>query len=134
MSDTVLSRLREFEQLKGCTQQELEELAQHSSAIDVPAHWAFIIEGMPGDSCYVVLDGEVSVRQSGEEVAHLGSGSLVGEISLIEQRPRTATCVALTPLRLLEIEASEFNGWLLERPSLRDHLLASTTAVRQTPG
>ena len=129
MSDEVLTRLHQFENLGDCPEADLVELAEHAEAVDVPANWAFILEGMPADSCYLVLEGTVSLRKAGEEFARVGAGSLVGEIAIIEERSRTATCVALTPLRLLEIQASEFNGWLHDRPELRARLLASAREV-----
>ena len=122
---TLAQRLRAQEQLAGCADDELAELAEHSSEVNVPAGWAFILEGMPGDTCYLVLEGEVSVRRMGDELRRVGQGSLVGELAIVDDRPRSATCVALTPLRLLQIDAYEFNGWLQDRPQIRDGFLAA---------
>jgi CRP-like cAMP-binding protein len=131
MIDPV-SALRDLPDLADCDDAELAELAAHSSPASVPAGWAFIVEGTPGDSCFIVLDGEVRVTRLGEEIGRVGPGGLVGELALIEDRPRMATCVAETPVQLLELGGSEFNGWLQRRPRIRDRLLA-TTAGRSVP-
>lgn len=124
MSELV-AQLRALESLAACNDDELGELAQHATAVNVPANWAFIIEGMPGDTCYLVLDGEVSVRRTGDEIRRVGPGVLVGELAIIDDKPRSASCVALTPLRLLQIDAYEFNGWLQQHREIRDGLLAA---------
>ncbi len=120
----VVAKLRALEALRTCTDEQLAELAKHSEAVNVPASWAFILEGMPGDCCYVVLEGTVSVTRAGEEIRRVEAGALVGELALIDERPRSATCVAVTACKLLQIDASEFNGWLQQRPEIRDRLLA----------
>jgi CRP-like cAMP-binding protein len=131
MSDPI-AQLRTFPNLADCGDDELAELAEHCDPVTVPAGWAFIVEGMPGDSCFIVLDGEVRVTSMGAEIGRAGPGELVGEIALIEQRPRTATCTAQTAVHLLELDGSEFNGWLQQRPRIRDGLL-STVVERTRP-
>ena len=121
----LVAKLRALDGLGACTDEQLAELAKHSEAISVPAGWAFILEGMPGDCCYVVLEGTVSVTRAGEEIRRVEAGALVGELALIDERPRSATCVAVTALELLQLDASEFNGWLQQRPEIRDRLLAA---------
>jgi CRP/FNR family cyclic AMP-dependent transcriptional regulator len=132
--ESLVTRLREFGQFADCSEHELEELAHHCEEVHVPEGWAFILEGTPGDTCYLVLAGTVRVSRDGFELATVGPGDLVGEIAIIEQRSRTATCSAVTPLDLLQMEAAEFNGWLQQRPKLRDRLLSRAAGRRPTGG
>jgi CRP/FNR family transcriptional regulator, cyclic AMP receptor protein len=120
----LVAALRALDDLADCDHDELAELAAHCTTVNVPPGWAFIVEGMPGDACFIVVGGEVRVTQLGEEIARVGAGELVGEIALLEERPRTATCVAETQVQLLELDGSEFNGWLQQRPHVRDRLVA----------
>ena len=52
-------------------------------------------QGEPGDSLVLVLDGQLSVRVQGDagesEVARLGPGEVVGELSFLDAEPRSAT-------------------------------------------
>jgi CRP-like cAMP-binding protein len=69
--------------------------------------------GDPGDGCYVLRKGVVKaavVAKDGQErlLAVMGPGSLIGELSLIDGQPRSATISALKPSRLLHLPASVF--------------------------
>jgi len=75
-------------------------------------------EGDPGDGIYVLLQGTVSIRKqdaSGgqQELAKLGDGSVLGEMSLIAgDAPRSASAVATTDARLLKISGTRFSKLL----------------------
>jgi CRP-like cAMP-binding protein len=57
-----------------------------------------IREGVPVESLYIVLDGELAVVQPGSDrvIARLGAGEIVGEMSFIDARPPSATVLALS--------------------------------------
>lgn len=58
-----------------------------------------IQEGQPVDALYLILQGTFSVAVSAldnQEIAELSSGEVLGEISLVDNRPPTATVTALT--------------------------------------
>jgi len=81
-----------------------EEIARISAAgthVHVPQGWSPIWERTPADKAYVILDGTVSVRQHGREIAQLGAGDIVGEAAIVNHSLRTASIVALTPLELI---------------------------------
>jgi CRP-like cAMP-binding protein len=71
-------------------------------------------EGDPGDSMFLIKSGEVAVRTvhpvSGEtvELAKLKGGDFFGEVSLIKNKPRTASVVALTPSEVMELSRASF--------------------------
>lgn len=70
-------------------------------------------EGDAGDALYVVLDGSMEVLKRDaagvqQTLARLSKGSVVGEMSLISQVPRTASVLAVTDVRLLRIPADRF--------------------------
>ena len=67
----------------------------------VPEGWALMVEKTPADKAYLILEGEVSVRRSGEEIARVGAGELIGEMALVNHKLRNATVVAETPLEVL---------------------------------
>ncbi len=61
-----------------------------------------IKQGEPVDAVYIVLEGNLSVRtQEDSEIARLGSGEIVGEMSFIDARPPLATVAALEFSRVL---------------------------------
>jgi len=69
--------------------------------------------GDEGDGCYLIRAGAVKasvVSVDGQErlLAVLGEGTLIGELALLDDAPRSATVMALRPCRLLHLTKSAF--------------------------
>lgn len=79
---------------------------------------AIIREGDVGDAFYVVTRGGVRVEREGRLLARLGAGDFVGEIALLENRPRTATVYAEADTELMVIPKEDFFKLLAERPEV----------------
>ena len=86
----------------------LESLARALQPIDVPRGTAVVSEGEAGDCFYVVADGRVEARQAGRVVTVLGRGDGFGEIALLYDVPRTATCLSTEPSHLYALERRSF--------------------------
>lgn len=69
-------------------------------------------EGEPGDVMYVVREGAVRIFKRGPEgdktLAVLGAGEFFGEMSILNDKPRTATAEVVEPAKLLVIHARTF--------------------------
>lgn len=69
--------------------------------------------GDAGDGCYIVRAGVLKasvIAKDGQErlLAILGAGSLIGELALIDDEPRSATLIALRACRLLHLTKPAF--------------------------
>jgi small-conductance mechanosensitive channel/CRP-like cAMP-binding protein len=86
----------------------------------------------PGQSAYVVCDGQVRVTlEPGEtELAVLGAGSYFGEMSLLTGDVRTATVRSHGDCRVLEITPAEFRRVILDNPALLERI-GSAVAERR---
>jgi CRP/FNR family transcriptional regulator, cyclic AMP receptor protein len=66
-------------------------------------------EGDPGDQMFVIQSGAIRITKSvaGEdrEIAVLGSGEFLGELAILNSKPRSATATVVEPTRCLVIEA-----------------------------
>src|SRR5438093_2292568 len=64
-----------------------------------------LTEGTHPDAIYLVLEGELSVSVKGRDaaIAHVGKAEIVGEMSLLESQPASATLCAITRVRVLRI-------------------------------
>ena len=72
--------------------------------------------GEPGDTMYVIVEGEVAVLgPEDEQLALRGAGDFIGEMAVISSQPRTASLRALSPVRVLEIHKPAFESILRER-------------------
>jgi CRP-like cAMP-binding protein/Fe-S-cluster-containing hydrogenase component 2 len=91
-------------------------------------------EGEPADAFYLVRLGFVKVSQQhpgGEMVlAYLGRGQYFGEIGILEDRPRMATCSALDRVELVKIRREDFDLLCAQNPGIKAKLIAGS-AERQ---
>lgn len=91
-------------------------------------------EGDPGDHLYVIAEGKIKLGQTAADgretlIAVLGAGDLLGELSLFDPGPRTATAIALVETTVLALGHDDLKPWLSGRPDLAIELLAAL-AVR----
>jgi len=107
------------------TPEQIARISAHGTPVRVPNGWSPIWERTPADKAYVILDGRVSVRQHGEEIAQLGPGDVVGEVALVRHSLRTASIVALTPLELIHFTSDAVRQLSEEMPEFREALEAA---------
>jgi len=86
-----------------------------------------VAEGDPGDSMFVVVNGEVSVNTTNVKgkritLANLGEGEFFGEISLLTGRPRTATIITNIDSDLLELTRKDYENIVADHPNVADVL------------
>jgi CRP/FNR family transcriptional regulator, cyclic AMP receptor protein len=115
---TKEQELQDVELFRACRPAELRRLAAAVEVAAVPAGTTLCRQGESGHECYVVASGEVDVLIDDVCVATLGPGEVVGELSLLDHGPRTATVVARTPLDLFVIPQRRFKVLMERVPSL----------------
>ena len=85
------------------TPKEIARISGAGRGVKLPEGWSPIWEDTPADKCYIILDGTVSIRRDGAEIAQLGPGDIVGETAIMGGKLRTASVVALTPLETIHL-------------------------------
>jgi CRP-like cAMP-binding protein len=111
-----------------CSKGELEQIAHIADEIDLPEGKELTRQGERGREFFVLLEGGADVTQDGQSINQLGSGDFFGEIALVEDRPRTATVTATSPVRALVITDRAFRQLLDEQPEIREKVLAASAA------
>jgi MFS family permease len=86
----------------------LEKLAMRLQPLAVQVGTEVVREGERGDAFYLIGSGEVDVVHGGKLVATLGTGQYFGEIALLHDVPRVATCVARGDADLYKLERQVF--------------------------
>ncbi len=108
----------------GMSSGELARVDELTTQIEVPDGEILVDQGDPGTYCYVVVEGSASVYANGEYVTTNGRGSMIGEMALIDHRPRTATVVADGPMTLLRLDTRQFGTLLEEMPKASERVMA----------
>src|SRR3954451_18603221 len=107
------------------TSEQVDKVAAAGQVVNLPANWAFISEGTPGDTFYVILSGSVRVEAQGKHLADLEAGAVIGETGLLSGRLRNATVSTITPTVLLHIGKDDFEELMKDLPPLRAALEAA---------
>lgn len=83
----------------------------------VPAGEVLIEEGAVEDWLFIVTDGEAEVVRRDRRV-RVGAGEALGELSLLDAKPRSATVLAATDLRGFRLARTAFDLALETRPEV----------------
>ncbi|MFA6563636.1 MAG: mechanosensitive ion channel family protein [Verrucomicrobiia bacterium] len=119
--------LRAVELLKPLDHDQIVALAGRGRLVRFGHGETVISKGDAGDSLFLIVSGQASVkiiRESGGEVVAgtLKTGDTFGEMSLLTGAPRNATVVAESDLRLLEIGKDALGPVLQENPAVAEAL------------
>lgn len=108
------------------------ETAIERHARDYPAGAVLFREGDSGDAMYVIQSGSVEIRRLiGDQervLAVLPAGEFLGEMALLNRRPRSATAVVREPSRLLVIDGRTFEQMLRGRVEIAVRMIRTLAA------
>ncbi len=93
------------------------------SEVFVTPSQVVVAQGSPGDTMYVVVQGEVGVQVDGIEINALHEGEHFGEMALIDREPRSASIVAKGFGHLLAIDRDAFREFCVKEPGLGNQML-----------
>jgi CRP-like cAMP-binding protein len=143
MSDIDGVSLQAFGPLQKLSHNEVAVLAMEATLIVIPAGDTLFKQGDRGTSLYLLVAGHIEVHvevQGGGSPYHLatvGPGSLLGEVGLLIDVPRTASAVAQTEAELWQISRATFEKAIGEGRRWAGALLLSIArelAKRQRTG
>jgi len=108
-----LDRIAASAFLAGVPEAELGAVAALASEREYGAGETVMAEGDFGHSVLLIEDGTAEVSIDGTSVRQLGPGEMLGEVAVLASGRRTASVVALTPLRVISLFKRDV--WALER-------------------
>jgi CRP-like cAMP-binding protein len=106
-------------------ERSLQAVALLAREVGFKAGDTVMLEGETGDQFYVIVDGTVRIERGGRAVRSMTPGGFLGEIALLEQRPRTATATATTDVRALAIRSHEFERLMTTLPEVLRRIRAA---------
>ena len=110
------------------TQDEVSQFMRYVDVIEKEPGQTLAEVGEVGNSFYLVIAGTVKLFQIEDNrefsVGEIAPGSLVGEMSFFDQRPRTLRLKAgSNGARLLEINRQAYNRLRIEEPYISTNML-----------
>jgi CRP/FNR family cyclic AMP-dependent transcriptional regulator len=118
-------QLQRLNRLEALSDADLATVIAAGRHLHLPADWALFSEQTPADKAYLIVDGEVSVRRGGAEVAQLGPGDVIGEVAIVEHKLRTASVVSLTPLEVIHFTRESVEQLIEQVPAFGDAIRAT---------
>lgn len=116
----------------GLNPEQIELIASKGQIKAFPRNTLLMHEGDASDHMYFILSGRVKIFANdfaGKEVVLNieGPGEYFGELSLIDETPRSASVMSLEPVELSFISRTVFQDCLIEHPELAARFLGSLT-------
>lgn len=113
--DDRVNVLRKVDLFACFSDDELAALAENLEEVSCAPGEILLEEGHPGHDFYVLLEGELSVVKGKRILSDITPIGYVGEMSIIEAKPRSATVKAKCDCTLLRVSADFFQENLLEK-------------------
>jgi CRP/FNR family transcriptional regulator, cyclic AMP receptor protein len=115
--------LRRVPLFQSLNEAQLDVLATGSLRRNYPRGRTIVAEGEPSQSLYILLSGRAKVQRSdseGKEVilAVIGPGEFFGEMSLIDDSPRSASVITLESSDFMAINKDNFKAMLLQNTDI----------------
>lgn len=108
--------MRNIPLFSGLDDYALERLIAMSQELTLQPGEYLLREDEIGDSMYVVVEGTLQIRKKAGDsevvLAERKPGEVLGEMSVLDQAPRVASAIALTPVRVMQIDQETFMALL----------------------
>ena len=124
----VLDMLAAQPLFSGLSKNELRSVASLGTPVEFKSGRVITEEGTIGREAILIVSGSARCLVAGKKVAELGPGDLFGEISLLDQAPRSASVIADTDMEATVFLAPEFLKLVQTSPKIALKLLTALAA------
>jgi CRP-like cAMP-binding protein len=121
--ESRVEALRVVPMFADLSEDQLRLLAHHAEEVDVEANEVLVRQGDRGDKFILILEGGARVERDGQVLAHLSTNQFLGEMSLLDGKPRAATVTTESPGKVLVISTETFHSLMDSVPEFRDKLI-----------
>ena len=112
-----------------CSRKELDLIARAGRIVERSVGDVIVEEGASGVGFHLIVGGSAEVTRGGRKISELGAGDYFGEVSLIDEGPRSATVTATSPIKMVVLTPWEFRPLLNSHPSISYKLLVHMTSL-----
>jgi CRP/FNR family transcriptional regulator, cyclic AMP receptor protein len=119
----LASMLRGVPIFAGLDEKDLERIAESGREVFFESGKTILRKGESGLAFLLILDGGVEVRKEGKSIAKLGRGQFFGEMTVIDDQPRSADVVATQPTNCFGLTAWSFDSVVSGNPSIARQMM-----------
>ena len=106
-----------------CTPNEIAAISETVREESYEAGQIIVTQGTPGQAFYLVTSGRVEIVRDGHSLGAFSTGDFFGEMSLLDNAPRSATIRAIEPTTCIMLSSWDFKALLEKNPSIAVRLL-----------
>ena len=124
----IIEVLRAVPLFANLTGRQLKALAAECSTRTFEPEQLIVTEQEWGQHMVAITAGTAKVVRGSKQIATVGAGDVIGEMSLVDGEPRSASVIADGPVEGLVIYGTTFRKLLAEHPTMVTKLLVAQTA------
>lgn len=126
--DEILEIVNTIKLFGDFSAEEVRYLCSYMQCYAAPRDCELLTEGDVGDYLLLILTGEVNVikdipNKGVQTIARVGAGAVIGEMSMIDGQPRSATCVTSLPTDFAVLTRESLYHLLTNMPKLGNKVL-----------
>ncbi len=120
--------LKNVKLFSGLSQKNIKRIAKRFKERSFKAGEAVVEQGKPGVGLFVIVSGSVKIMKKtagGDEfeVAVNGPGDFIGEMSVLDDAPRSASVVAIEDTKCLALVSWDFKALMHDKPEIALEIL-----------
>ncbi|HFQ81321.1 MAG TPA: cyclic nucleotide-binding domain-containing protein [Desulfobacterales bacterium] len=119
----ILSVLQKLDIFTALPAAELANLAAELREFHAKTETTLCREGEEGGEMYILMEGELQIVKKDRRISKVTAVDYIGEMSLLENEPRSATVIAAAGSRLLTISARQFKHYFADEPRVMAAML-----------
>jgi CRP/FNR family cyclic AMP-dependent transcriptional regulator len=134
MAEETIKLLKEVPLFSTFSEKQLKSVRKTAKEKKFQSEEAIVREGDASNTgFYLILDGQVEVKQDESTLSKLGSGQFFGEMAVLDENPRSADVVATTDTKCLLLTSWDFKALIKTYPDMATKVISElANRLRQT--
>lgn len=129
MSDSQKQTFDSNYLLVGLSQEVKDEIYGMAKIMEMMGHRHVIEEDEKEVDLIVVLSGTIAIYKGEEKLAEAGPGSVLGEVALVDNLPRSAHAISVTPVTIAKLDGNALRKYMFQNKDVGFIMLANLCRV-----
>ncbi len=121
--DPKFELLRRVPLFANCNPRSLEEACTQVEEVDLREYEFLFREGQIAGELFVVVSGRVCIERSGVRIGTCGPGEVVGDLAVLQGRPRTTNAITEESTRVLVMTGRDFRRLIDDHPEIQEQVM-----------